>query len=203
MNSKIIQRKGGSSKKKKKKNTKKKKLCKFKTNKQNKKTSAVEVKAGLRSHPGSDRRKRAGVKDMNLFLARFSSSIPQSLIDTSKIQNEGDGEKKVDSSSLHPLNTRLESSPCCVSGLQNIYRHKRIWVLRFFVFLSVSDETQLDRGRDGRYHSDSRPSGLFKACTLSSNSTLFLFSFATQRGGDQEAGRPGGGVECPTAGSAF
>lgn len=70
----------------------KKKLCKFKKEKKNKKQISVEeVRAGLRSGPGSDRRKRAGAEDMTLCLARLSSLIPQSLVDISKIQNEERG----------------------------------------------------------------------------------------------------------------
>lgn len=59
-----------------------------------------------------------------------------------------------------------------------------------------------DERHNGRYHSDS--SGLFKACTLPSNSTPFLFL------PHKEVGRVAGGerdreegVKCPTAGLAF
>lgn len=142
MNSKMIQREGG-----KKKAWRRKNCANLKKKKKKKKQISVEeVRAGLQSGPGSDRRKRAGAEDMTLCLARLSSLIPQSLVDISKIQNEERGggseggresrEGLVFSEPTEPP-PPLESSPRCVSGLQNIYRHKRIWVLRFCFFLFV------------------------------------------------------------------
>lgn len=147
--------------------------------------------------------KRAGVEDMTLLPARLSSFLPQSLVDISKIQIEERGEEGRragrDLSSLNPLNPPLptESSPRCVSGLQNLYRHKRIWVLGFFFPLSFcSCQTRRKWMRAARPisqptpHPPPLPAGLFKACTLSSDSTLFPFFLNLPH---EEVGRGGEG----------